>query len=253
MAPKGTQLYITLMTKENDKFREENDLKSKIQLLEEQGRSALDSLSTALRASQEVEKAQASQTRMFSYVMSVIGVLLGGLITGIINHIRMKRLRQIVDSTSVVVGDCKQVINQLHEHVQNQCAKTEELVLLHSTLTGSADQQSKQKTTTMPVIDHTTHSIDKCKQEILDKLKSQEVILDNEITNLKRMIGTNAAQSSGDVVYIGPEVKQMLHETEQHLEWRMKITALGTATLTYGAIVITVPLVYAIIKTISGS
>lgn len=247
-AQRGTELYIELVTKENNIIKEENELKERIRIIEEEERDFFSKMSSALRASQEIERSQARQSQQISLLLSSAGVLVGGIISMVLNRKRLKKMNAIVSSSSETVADYQTTTAQLREHVQKQEGKMAELINLHHKAFGEKSKEPDGTNQQVPVqhLQSERHTnLDNCTKEILQIVKSQESILDKEISDMKALLGAERAKAHGDnVVYVGPEVKIMLDDTQQNLEWKIKMSALASSVFVYGGVVLTLPILY---------
>lgn len=82
-------------------------------------------------------------------------------------------------------------------------------------------------------------------QEVLDSLKQQDIFMSSEMENIKRLIAAERGLSVGDdsksVIYVGPEIKSLLDETEQKLERKIKLNTLAQITFIYVALAVAIP------------
>lgn len=88
-------------------------------------------------------------------------------------------------------------------------------------------------------------------ETILSALKEQDEKLENEMKEIKQIIAVEHGYSmsgDGSVVYIGPQMEQLLDQTEKNLEWKIKINTLVNVVLLYSALAITIPIIYAIFR-----
>ena len=84
---------------------------------------------------------------------------------------------------------------------------------------------------------------------ILSAIHEQEAHIDTEMEQLKRLIavehGYKAEQRhDGTIVYVGPDVSEMLRATAADLEWRMKLQTLLQVVAVYAGLAILVPVAY---------
>ncbi len=86
-------------------------------------------------------------------------------------------------------------------------------------------------------------------KEILDIIQKQEKKIDDEMKSIKEIVSVSrATDSQGNVVYVGPEIKELLDETERNIETRLKMNALWTVVFIYGGLALTVPVIYNLFK-----
>ncbi len=98
--PRGDDKYLALVTQEHSVIKEERRLKEEFQQFEKEERENFAILSHTVRDSHEKERAQAEKTKYWSIIGSVLGTMVGVLGTTINNRLRMKELRDLVESTA---------------------------------------------------------------------------------------------------------------------------------------------------------
>lgn len=98
--PRGDDKYLALITHEHSVIKEEKRLKEEFQQFEKDERENFAILSHAVRDSHEKERAQAEKTKYWSIIGSVLGTMLGVIGTTVNNRLRMKELRDLVESTA---------------------------------------------------------------------------------------------------------------------------------------------------------
>lgn len=97
---RGDDKYLALITQEHSVMKEEKYLKEEFQQLEKDERENFANLSNNLRDSHEKERAQAEKTKYWSIIGSVLGTILGVFGTTVNNRMKMKELRDLVESTT---------------------------------------------------------------------------------------------------------------------------------------------------------
>ncbi|KAI9556121.1 hypothetical protein GHT06_018694 [Daphnia sinensis] len=98
--PRGDDKYLALITQEHSVMKEEKYLKEEVQQLEKEERENFAILSNNLRDSHEKERAQAEKTKYWSIIGSVLGTIVGVFGTTVNNRLKMKELRDLVESTT---------------------------------------------------------------------------------------------------------------------------------------------------------
>ena len=250
-ATRGTDEYVNWVTKENEIIREEKAIVEKLTAYEANEKQYFSDLSSALRASHEKERARAERTKYWGVMGSVIGAAIAFCGTTINNYLRMKELRRLVSSSADASKFYHDQTVMLGQTVNQQYSKME------SFLDDIKFQLGQESDETVPppkstVSQKASPDVPGVKlEEILSNLKIQESNLEKEFVELKKLIVVNKSASNteqGNVVYVGPEVETMLKDTEKALEWKIKIQALGTVTLVYAAIAVSVPIVISFLK-----
>lgn len=85
----------------------------------------------------------------------------------------------------------------------------------------------------------------------MSAIKEQEKRMDKEMDEVKKMIAAErgySMQHDGTIVYVGPEMVNLLDQTEKNIELKMKLHSLATVVAVYGALALTLPLLYAVFK-----
>ena len=86
-------------------------------------------------------------------------------------------------------------------------------------------------------------------EEILAIVQKQEKTIDEEMKSIKQIVSVSrATDSEGNVVYVGPEIRQLLQDTEKNIETRLKMNALWTVVFIYGGVILTIPVLLNIFK-----
>ena len=80
-------------------------------------------------------------------------------------------------------------------------------------------------------------------------MQKQEKTIDEEMKSIKQIVSVSrATDSEGNVVYVGPEIRQLLQDTEKNIETRLKMNALWTVVFIYGGVILTIPVLLNIFK-----
>ncbi|VDI43232.1 Hypothetical predicted protein [Mytilus galloprovincialis] len=236
---RGTDRYLELVTKENAIIKEENEIAEEVRLLEEQVRANFAILSSALRDSHEKERAQGERTKYWSIIGSIIGAAIGITGTTINNYLRMKELRGIVQTSAGTTEDYRKIAIQLCDAVKSQNSKYEDFLGDIRTAIGENNPSSK------PIGKYSSTQIN----DIVELLKNQDVKLTKEIAGVKELLGLKEASlSTSSVIYVGPQMEELLSQTERNLEWKIKLNSLATVTFLYGALALTFPFVLSFFK-----
>ena len=251
-AARGTDEYVNWVTKENEIIREEKAIVEQLTACEANEKQYFGDLSSALRASHEKERARAERTKYWGVIGSVIGATIAFVGTTINNYLRMKELRRLVSSSADASKFYHDQTVMLGETVNQQYNKMETFI---DEMKSQLTQESDKVIVPHSKVEESHESSSKVPgaklEEILSNLKVQESNLEKEFVELRKLVTLNKSGSiaeAGNVVYIGPEVETMLKDTEKAIEWKMKMQALGTVTLVYAAIAVTVPIVIAFLK-----
>lgn len=168
----------------------------------------------------------------------------------------MRQMRNIVEGsaedTTLLQDTIKQMSNtmsQQQQHLQNVIAEIHGIV--YPGREGPSLIRHNVET------DNELMTCDQLQQhtnEIMNVVKQQEKSIEREMRGLKQALSLSnvgkehSSDTQGMVVYVGPEIEEMLTGTEQNLEWKMKVNALWTVTILYGALAITVPVIYNFFK-----
>lgn len=248
--------YLKLLTEEHAVLREESAIVDQLQKLEKSEKDHFSYLSTALRESHEKERARAERTKYWSVIGSVVGAVLGITGTTINNYLRMKELRGIVSDSVSTSTDYRALTTQLCDTMTSQFGVIEAFIsdlktslgtLDNSTLKLAAEDASKMNQNVRPMFD--SHEVQEQTKEILAIVRRQDGNIDGEIKNIKRILAIeNASKSESNIVYVGPEMEQLIKKSEQNLEWKLKMNSLATVTFIYGACALSLSVVYAIFK-----
>lgn len=221
--------------KENEIIKEETAVADDVKTLEEQVRSNFSLLSSALRDSHEKERAQAERTKYWSIIGSVVGAVIGIIGTTINNYRRMKELRSIVQTSTESTQDYKSIAMQLCDAVKFQNSKHDAFLSDIREVVQVRDSNPSKSTRQIS----STQIGD-----IVEMLKRQDVKLTEELSGLKQLLGEkDSKESTSNVIYVGPQMEDLLSQTERNLEWKIKLNSLATVTFIYGAFALTIPII----------
>ncbi|KAK6175411.1 hypothetical protein SNE40_013880 [Patella caerulea] len=245
---RGDDRYLDLVKTEHSIIREEYEMIESLKGTEKLERESFAFLSAAVRESHEKERARAERTKYWSIIGSVIGAVIGIAGTTTNNYLRMKELRGIV-SESVEKGDeFKNTAVQLVEVVGSQYKKMDSFIGDLKTALGSDAKSLKLENVHIPTTNN-LNELTEHTEQILNSVKKQETILDAEMKDIKKLLGIEKSTlSDQNIVYVGPEIESMLKRTEDNLEWKIKLNSLATATVIYGALALTIPVLLSIFK-----
>jgi len=249
---RGEDRYLDLLTREHAIIKQEKQLVDEFKRLERGERDCFNLLSARLRDSHEKERERAERTKYWSIIGSAIGALIGILGTTINNRLRIRELYDIVQQGSEP-GRVQTVMNQLSDVVRTQQQQVATFVAdLKAMLNNSRSQWNSAIMTTLanrppsemePWPQHSA--------QIITAIKEQDKKMGNEMQEIKKMIAAEHGYSmkqDGTIVYVGPEMQALLDQTEKNLDVKLKVNTLVAVVAIYGALALTLPLLYAIFK-----
>ena len=228
-------------------------MERELEILEQQERENFASLSSAVRESHEKERTRADRTKYWSLIGSIIGATIGIIGTSLNNYLRMRELRGIVSESVSGNQEMNSLVSKLSttmtsQHNQIQTFITDLKSFLPSGGVVGAQTQTKPIKETS-LVDATQSHIAEQTKGILALVTRQEKVLEREMSDVKKLLAASGAKSGdGNIVYVGPDMGELLEDTRLNLEWRMKMNALWTVTFVYGAFALTLPILYGIIK-----
>lgn len=104
---------MELIKNEIDIIREEREVRSNFEVLEEKERELFSELSNALRMSHEKERAQGEKTKYWSVMGSLVGAFLGILGTTLNTRMRHQQTKDILLQTSSHVAKIEETVQAL--------------------------------------------------------------------------------------------------------------------------------------------
>jgi len=247
---RGEERYLSLLTEEYQIIREEKAIERELTQYESQERDLFAALSSAVRESHEKERARTERTKYWSVFGSIIGAFLGIVGTSINNYLKMREIKGIVKDSAASGVELKGLLKDLSETVDTQNQQINAFVSDMRTITGSESKLVlplvvPSAATEKPSPDQLESQI----KLILNAVKEQSDALSKEMSDLKKISASSAAaDKDGNIVYVGPEVQDLLEKTQSNIEWKIKTSALWTVTFIYGALAITLPVLYTIFK-----
>ena len=225
-----------------------------LNLLEDDERHKFAVLSSALRTSHERERERTERTKYWSLIGSLVGAFIGIVGTSINNYLRMRQMRNIVQDTADDGVTLREIVTELSGTMHRQHQQLQVFVNdLRNMVSPDSSPVNLQTLSESDVRTDvmTSEQLEKHTKEIMTVVQQQEQLVEREMKDLKQAlsIATQSGQVSPDgqggmIVYVGPEIEDLLTDTEKNLEWKMKVNALWTVTLLYGALALTIPVLY---------
>ncbi|CAD5115800.1 DgyrCDS4742 [Dimorphilus gyrociliatus] len=242
---RGDERYLQLLTEEHKIIKAENDLTKRLEADEKLERHLFANLSSAVRESHEKERTRTERTKYWSIIGSCVGALIGILGTTINNYLRMRQLRELIsDSTQdgaelrKVVSSLSTAINTEHENMNKFVGDLKEAI-------GSEDKPALLLSNQFDFKDR--EKLEAQTQRILSAVKMEEDELKRHMEEIKSALAIGH-KGEGSVVYVGPDLQEILDENEKKIEVQMKVNALWTVTAIYGAVMLTAPLLFYFLK-----
>uniref|UniRef100_A0A915KWK4 Coiled-coil domain-containing protein 51 n=1 Tax=Romanomermis culicivorax TaxID=13658 RepID=A0A915KWK4_ROMCU len=253
---RGEDRYLNLLTQEHSVIKQERQLMDDFKRLERSERDCFTILSNRLRDSHEKERERAEKTKYGSIIGSIVCGMIGIVGGTIVNRGRLKEIKNIVKDSSES-AHLQILTEELASAVDKQQSKINNFINeLNGMLTNKPTFQSVEKGA-FSSLETLATSEDVRNDEqidtILAALKIQDDKLVEEMNEIKRLIAVksgqdliNCGESNGkSVIYIGPDLRTMLDETEKSLESKIKLSTLVQVVAVYGTLAITLPLLYA--------
>ncbi|XP_061186561.1 uncharacterized protein LOC133194672 [Saccostrea echinata] len=236
---RGTDRYVQLAIQENEIIKRKNEVKPLLEMMEEEEKLAFDYYNSKVSESHEKERLRTENFKLYYLCWSIAAVGLGLLANFIYNRHKNKEFRDIVLSATGSADDYKKMTTDLIKIVQDQ--QKEVRGFFNEVRGAPVDSKSLQATA------HIQNSQNI--SDVLKGIKSNHELLIKELGDVKKVMGVHKAQTNADnVVYVGPEVKDLLSETESNIQWTVKIGSLASVTFLYGALALTIPLIMKLFK-----
>ncbi|XP_041458038.1 mitochondrial potassium channel-like [Lytechinus variegatus] len=231
--PRDDPKFLELATEEHSMLQAETRLKEKFQKVEARERDTFSHLSNAVRESHEKQRAQEERTKYWSVIGSVIGTLIGIIGSSIVNQKRMHELRTLVSELSagdLGSGSSRQELAAIVQQLKESLGQ------------GSDAMQHPDVKNSM------NHTLERHDELLSQQLKAIEKLMDernrklsDQIKGMRRMTDVGLVSDTGTF-------EELLSDTEQKLEWEMKMSTLSTVVFIYGAFALTLPILYSIFK-----
>ncbi|GAU93549.1 hypothetical protein RvY_05475 [Ramazzottius varieornatus] len=241
--PRGEDRYLTLVTQEHKLAKEERVLRQDVMELENTERDTFALLSAAVRDSHDKERARAERTKYWSVMGSVVGALIGILGTSLNNRLKMRELQFMLAQSTSSAAPVENMVSEFSSlaKTQNQHLETflKDLSSILGESSNNADGQN-DKTKTFPAVN--TFSA--------KELREHQSSLIKEMQTIKDLVASRTASVSPgstehvSVIYVKEDLRQALHESEQNMEWKMKINSIVVAAFAYTAFALTLPVLY---------
>lgn len=237
---RGEDRYLKLVTKEHAIIKEETTALAEFSLLEKLERDQFHVLSTAIRESHEKERAYAEKTKYWAVIGSIIGAIFGIIATMVSNHIRLKELEGMVADSGG--GQLQNLIIELSSSLKSQYNVMQSFV---DDLKSILKSQAAGTTLLFDSQPIGGAELEAKTREILDTVDRQEEKVAKDMKEIKALIAARAKKDTDvQVVYVAPEVQELIEETQEDIEWKIKLHSLATVVLIYGSIALTIPILF---------
>lgn len=247
---RGDEKYLALITEEYEIIKQEKYVQTELNAAEELERTNFSVLSSAVRESHEKERTRTERTKYWSIMGSMIGATIGILGASLNNYLRNRELRRIVHESAAGGQELRAIVARLADSTQDQHNNIQGFVTdLKGLIKAPAVDAQLTPMKEQLSADSNSAQLEQKAQSIIDEIRRQDVTVLREMEEIKKILmGVKSSDLEGTIVYVGPEMEQLLSDTEKNLEWKIKMNALWTATFTYGALVIAIPILYWIFK-----
>ena len=235
---RGEERYLTLLTEEYEVLREEKRINAALTDAEQSERDTFATLSSSVRESHERERARAERTKYWSIIGSAIGATIGIIGTTVNNYRRTRELKSLVRDSASGGAELNRTVSELIRETQQQ---QESIKTMMSNLKIAAGGSPDVKLLAIPESPNL--------EEISSMMRKNNVRLEKEITDVKQMIvaisaGKPVGSSQPSVVYVGPEVQELLDHVEESLEMKIKSSAVASSVALYVSSIITAAVLY---------
>ncbi|XP_071476029.1 mitochondrial potassium channel-like [Diadema antillarum] len=232
--PRDDPKFLELATEEHRMLQNETRLKEWFSTVEAKERETFSQLSAVVRESHEKQRAQEERTKYWSIIGSIVGTLIGIAGSSIANHRRMRELRMMV--TELSTGDfgsesSRKELAAILQQLKKSLGQEEEEASRHKNLKNVLNDTLKKND---EVLGQQLAAIEKLISERNSRLADQ-------VRGLRRMSDVGMTADTGTL-------EELLSDTEQKLEWEMKMSTLSTVVFIYGAFALTLPILYSIFK-----
>lgn len=242
---RGDERYLQLLTEEHKIIKAENDLSKRLEADEKLERHLFANLSSAVRESHEKERTRTERTKYWSIIGSCIGALIGIMGTTINNYLRMRQLRELVQDSADDGVELRKVVSSLSTAINSEHENMNKFISDLKDVIGSQDKPALLLSNQFDLKDKA--KLDEQTQRILSAVKMEENELKRHMEEIKSALAIGY-QGEGSVVYVGPDLQEILDDNERKMEVKMKMNALWTVTAIYGALMLTTPLLFYFLK-----
>jgi len=237
---RGEERYLTLLTEEYEVLREEKRINAALADAEQTERDSFAALSSAVRESHERERGRAERTKYWSIIGSAIGATIGIIGTTVNNYRRTRELKSLVRDSASGGAELSRTVSDLISKTQRQ---QDEIKTVISSLKLATDGSPDVTLLAMPA----SPSL----EEVVTVIRKNSDRLEKDINDMKQMIvavsaGKHVDDSQPSVVYVGPEVQELLDQMEERLELKMKSNAVASSLALYVSSLVTVAVLYVI-------
>jgi len=237
---RGDERYLALLTEEYEVLREEKRISMSLNEAEREERDGFTALSSAVRESHERERARAERTKYWSIFGSVIGATIGIVGSSVNNYRRNRELRSLVYDSAAGGTELRNSVSELVSATRQQQDELKKFL--------SLPEVTSVQTVSKP-IEHT--------KDVIDAICANHSKVEKELSDVKRMIAAvsipavgqgNSDTSESVVVYVGPEMTDILKSTENSINLAVKRNIVLSSAILYIGGVVTASIFYGIVR-----
>ncbi|KAK3101133.1 hypothetical protein FSP39_001200 [Pinctada imbricata] len=251
--PRGTDQYVDLVREESKIFQEDNLIAEKVIDVEERERQSFESLTHAIYLAHEKENEQREHTKYYSIIASLIGAIIGAVMA----YGRLRSVNKAMESSDDTVQECRVILTDMQSQQRDmQSLITNVRQYLNTAGSSNTDQDATQQVLSVSSQKENYDNVSVVDKEmkenikdILTTVKENGSNLDKDMKEIRKILEVGSAKdSSGTVVYVGHEIKELLDETGNNMESKLKIYTLASVTFIYGTLALTLPILYHFFK-----
>ncbi|XP_077985885.1 mitochondrial potassium channel-like [Glandiceps talaboti] len=258
--PREDRRYLDLATEEHRLLQMEKHVKEWQKKIMDDERARFDHLSAAVRESHEKERARAERTKYWSIIGSVTGTVIGVFGSTLITRYRMKEIRTLLEEAKETSQQAPVVVREVAVSTSGAEISNDDMEKLQQGLeemqgcikdmkTAMSENDVKKLSQAIEVIKKTqSENLSILGKDLGKKLENQEKALSQELRGFKELLTTQPVDTTGSGVTRSRMLENMLDNTEEKLEWQMKMSTLSTVVFIYGAFALTLPILYSIFK-----
>lgn len=233
---------MQLITKEHSTLKEEKLVTAEYEAVEQEERQSFSFLSKALKASHKQEREYSEKTKYWSVIGSLCGAAIGVLGATINNYVRLREVRGIVkDATHRSIGDSLTGLFEVMSVSQSDMnGVVTELESKLSELENRKTECSKAEASYQN-LEHQLKNLQDC-------AKQNEFLFQEQVKVLKSVADPKYITDNENVVYVGPNMQDMLDETSLRIENRLRRNSAVTVAFVCGGFALATAFVYVVTR-----
>ena len=214
--------------------------------LENTERDTFALLSAAVRDSHEKERARAERTKYWNVMGSAVGALIGILGSSLNNRLKMRELQSMIAQSASSVAPVENAVSEFSSLAKTQNQQLESFLRDLGSMLGessNSEEKSDKIKSSQPAESFSAREMSRAIKEHQSSLIKEMQIIKNLVASRTTSVSPGSSEPVS-VIYVKDDLEKALSQSEQNMEWKMKINSIVIAAFAYTAFALTLPVLY---------